>query len=54
MTPAKGRGKVTVTIREGATLYVDGEARYAGATLSVTADEAKALREQGVVSGRSR
>ena len=40
---------VTVTVREGAVVYHDGRAYAAGQQIKVTAAEAKALHEQGVI-----
>jgi len=44
------RGKVTVTVAAGCVVYLDGEGHGEGATLEVTASEAKTLAEQGVVT----
>ena len=44
------RGKVTVTVAPGAVVYADGEGHGEGAVLEVSAAEAKALEEQGVVT----
>ena len=44
------RGKVTVTVAPGSVLYVEGQGHGEGAVLEVTASEAKALEEQGVVT----
>ncbi len=44
------RGKVTVTVAPGSVVYVDGKAHGEGAVLEVTAADAKALEEPGVVT----
>jgi len=44
------RGKVTVTVAPGSVLYVEGQGHGEGAVLEVSASEAKALEEQGVVT----
>ena len=44
------RGKVTVTVAPGSVLYVEGQSHGEGAVLEVTAADAKALAEQGVVT----
>lgn len=47
MTPAK---PVTITIREGCVVIIDGVPRNAGDTLQVPAKDADALTEQGVAT----
>ena len=44
------RGKVTVTVAPGSVLYVDGQGHGEGASLEVSASEAKTLEGQGVVT----